>query len=471
MARAEEGEMRRLTTSQEGVALPVATAMLLVISLFVIAFFSVTLQLNDTSVEDRSTKRALAAAEAGLQTALYRMNEFPGTAQPTQCFTTGYTPIVGGECPPAPEVEMGNGASFWYYVTPQASGSCVGTTVGAQERCITAVGEAGNDVQRRVQVLANVLTGAVSYKSIGLMSKTLMYAGNSSEITSEIGSNGIIHFGNSAKTFTSSSAGIEGDVTYGPVGSYEESGSSQEIAGDLSQTSTPFEFEEKDFEAAELAALNKGSWTKPGYNQGTKVWTISEGSTQSLTAGIYLFCRIHLRSSSKLNFATNGPTEIYIDSPSRSGSPCPANTGPTYPMGTFWAENSNRINEGRREDLVEIFMYGTPNDGTRSAPSWCSPSGDPPNTGKCKSDFLLNNSSWFEGMVNAPNSTVEINNSGDMFEGAIAANKIRFNNSVEFKLTAAVKDSAETEASGLSRGNWVECRPQPTNPSDPESGC
>jgi Tfp pilus assembly protein PilX len=94
--------MRRLTTSQEGVALPVASAMLLVISLFVIGFFSVTLQVNETSIEDRSSKRALAAAEAGLQTALYRMNEFPGTSQPTQCFTTGFTPLVGGECPAAP---------------------------------------------------------------------------------------------------------------------------------------------------------------------------------------------------------------------------------------------------------------------------------------------------------------------------------------------------------------------------------
>jgi hypothetical protein len=322
-----------------------------------------------------------------------------------------------------------------------------------------------------VQVLANTLTGAVSYKSIGLMSKSLIYAGNSSEITSEVGSNGIIHFGNSAKTFSNSSADIEGDVVYGPVGSYEESGSSQEISGDLQQTTTPFEFPEKDFAAAAIVALNQGTWSKPGYVQATKVWTVSEGSTQSLTAGTYLFCRIWLRSSSKLNFATDGKTEIYIDSPSRPGSSCPANTATTYPMGTFWAENSNRINEGRREDLVEIFMYGTPNDGTRQAPSWCSPSGDPPNTGKCRSDFLLNNSSWFEGMVNAPNSTVEINNSGDRFEGAIAANKIRFNNSVKFHLTDAVKDSAEESASGVDRGRWVECRPEPITPGNPESGC
>jgi Tfp pilus assembly protein PilX len=462
--------MRRLTTSQEGIALPVATAMLLVISLFVIGFFSVTLQVNETSIEDRSSKRALAAAEAGLQTALYRMNEFPGTSQPTQCFTTGFTPLVGGECPAAPTEELGNGASYYYYVTPVDAGTCVGAIAEDQERCITSVGMAGG-VQRRVQVLANTLTGAISYKSIGLMSKSLMYAGNSSEITSEVGSNGIIHFGNSAKTFSNSSADIVGDVIYGPVGSYEESGSSQEIAGDLQQTATPFEFPEKDFEAAEVAAVNQGSWSKPGYVQATKVWTVSSGSTQSLTAGTYLFCGILLRSSAKLNFATSGKTDVYIDSPSRPGSSCPANTPTTYPMGTFWAENSNRINEGRREDLVEVFMYGTGREETRSAPSWCSPSGDPPNTGKCRSDFLLNNSSWFEGMVNAPNSTVEINNSGDMFEGAIAANKIRFNNSVEFKLTEAVKDSGPVTAGGIDRGNWVECRPQPDNPNNPESGC
>jgi Tfp pilus assembly protein PilX len=477
--------MRRLTTSQEGIALPVATAMLLVISLFVIAFFSVTLQVNETSVEDRSSKRALAAAEAGLQMALYRMNEIGTTAQPTTpCFTTAWVAREGGQCPLLrPPGQLGNGATYTYTVAPgptTGTGVCVGA-----DHCVTAVGTVGGvgGVQRRVQVGADALTttAATSYKTVGLMSKSLMYAGNSSEMTSEVGSNGVIHFGNSAKTFDNSSAGIEGDVVYGPLGSYTVSGSSQEIDGDLQQTTTPFVFDTIDFEVPENSASNvleSSVRTHMGsrYAHATRTFSMSSG-TYTFLPGTYHFCRVRLGDGARLSFSTSAATQIYVDSPSRGpDSSCYglSNPGPQYPMGTFWAENSNRINEGGREELLEIFMHGTAYNGaaSRTLPtSWCNPSGDPPHTGKCKSDFLLSNSSWFEGMVNAPNTTVELNNSGE-FKGAIAADTIRFNNSVKFELTAAVRNSAPTTttSSGVERGNWVECRPQAIT-ADPGSGC
>jgi hypothetical protein len=465
--------MRRLTNSQEGVALPVAITMMLVVSLFVIGFFSVTLQLNDTSVDDRSSKRALAAAEAGLQTAFYRMNEI-GTTDPDLCFTTDWVPAgAGGQCPAAPTGQLGNGASYTYYVTPEldGTGGCVATGV-ATDRCITAVGIAGG-VQRRVQVRANTIPGATSYKSIGLMSKSLMYAGNSSEITSEVGANGVVHFGNSAKTFSNSSADIDGAVLHAPGSTYETSGSSQQIAGGRHTVSTPYVFPEIEFEPIETTATNitTANWTKPGYTPATKQWTVS--GDQSLAAGTYYFCRLTMVNSAKLTFSTSQPTKIYIDSPSRAGSLCEGQSNPatTYPVGTFWTENSNEFNKDGKEELVEIFVHGTSYNGTRSGPSFsCTPAGSTPHTGKCKSDVLLNNSSGFEGMINAPNTTVELNNSGKM-KGAIAADKIRFNNSVVFELTDAVKDSAPTSSGGIGRGNWVECRPQPTTAGDPESGC
>jgi hypothetical protein len=460
--------MRRLMTSERGIALPVATAMLLVISLFVVAFFSVTLQVNDTSIKDRSSKRALAAAEAGLQMALYRMNQF-GPSDPNQCFTTGPDPLCQGQTD-----QLGNGASYTYYVTRQAPPGvlCVGRAPGAMERCITSVGTAGG-VQRRVQVLANTITGAISYKSVGLMTKSLMYAGVSSEITSEVAANGIVHFGNSAKTFSNASPEIDGAVLHAPGSTYQTSGSSQQIAGGRQSVATPYEFEDIKFEPIETTATNltTAGWSKSGYTAATKQWTVS--GDQSLAAGIYYFCRLTMANSAKLTFSTSQPTQIYIDSPSRAGSLCEGQSNPatTYPVGTFWLENSNEFNKDGREELVEIFVHGTSFNGTRSGPSFsCTPAGDSPHTDKCKSDVLLNNSSAFEGMINAPNTTVELNNSGKM-KGAIAADKIRFNNSVVFELTDAVKDEAPATVGGIDRGNWVECRPQPTVANDPESGC
>jgi hypothetical protein len=477
--------VRRLTKSQEGVALPVATAMLLVISLFVVAFFSVTLQVNDTSIDDRSTKRALAAAEAGLQTALYRMNRIPTPDDGTSCFTFTWVVLpASGQCPAAPEVSLGNGAVFWYYVTPElGTGSCLGVAGLPTDRCITAVGKVGG-VQRRVQVRASRLTGPPSYKSIGLVSKSLMYAGNSSEITSDVGSNGQVHFGNSAKTFSNSSAGIDGAVLHAPGSTWGTSGSGQQIAGGRQSVTTPFVFEPIKFEDAEIAAQQTnlktsplwtttlpGSGTNYTYNATTKHFTVRDGKEVTLPGGTYYFCRLYMENGAKLKFSTTQATQIYVDSPSRTGSLCTTTTTPQVD-GTFWLNNSNEFNKDGREDLVEIFVHGTPYNANRTPPSWCTPAGDTPPApdDRCESDVLLNNSSGFEGMIYAPNTTVELNNSGKM-KGAIAADKIRFNNSVVFELTDAVEDSAPATTGGINRGNWVECRAEPTVTGDPESGC
>jgi Tfp pilus assembly protein PilX len=463
--------------SQEGVALPVATAMMLVISLFVVAFFTTALRLNDTSVDDRASKRALAAAEAGLGMAMYRLNRI-GTNEPTQCLTNAWVAPGGDACPGFMET-VGNEASYTYYVTPEmdrlpaAQRTCVvlpGQTLAGTDRCITAIGRASG-VQRRVQVRVSRVTGATSYKSIGLMSKSLMYAGNSSEIRSDVGVNGVAHFGNSAQTFETPV--VYGTLLRAPGSTYEQSGSSQNIAGGQQPVSTPFVFDPIDFEAAEVAAQATNlktvpPWIAPSgstYDPVTKHFTVT--TTATLPAGTYYFCRFYMDNSAKLLFSTSQATQIYVDSPSRPGSLC---TGQPDPSGTFWLRNSNEFNKGGREELVEVFVHGTSLNANRAAPFWCTPAGDPPTTDRCESDVLLNNSSGFEGMIRAPDTTVELNNSG-VFTGAIAADKIRFNNSVKFELTAAVKDSAPQTSAGVRRGSWIECAPSASTPGDPESGC
>jgi hypothetical protein len=456
--------------------------MMLVISLFVVAFFSVTLQVNETSIDDRSSKRALAAAEAGLQTALYRLNQSGATNQPTLCFTDAFELLqTDGQCRPATG-SLGNGAAYSYYVTPElGTGACLGVAGLPTDRCITAVGTAG-DVQRRVQVRAARLAGPPSYKAVGLMSKSLMYAGNSSELKSDVGANGHVHFGNSAKTFSNSSAGIVGGIFYPPGGTYDTSGSGQDIAAnpDRQPVATPYAFPATDFEAAEVAAQATNlrpspPWTRPSnttYSATTKHFTVT--GEAELPGGTYYFCRFYMENGAKLKFSSTLPTQIYVDSPSRAGSLCTTTATTPQLDGTFWLNNSNEFNKDGREDLVEIFVHGTIWNATRLNAPDCTPAGnahpDAPPDVRCKSDVLLNNSSGFEGMIYAPNTTVELNNSAKM-KGAIAADKIRFNNSVVFELTDAVKDSAPATTGGINRGNWVECRPQPTVTGDPESGC
>src|SRR5918992_1393709 len=139
--------MRALFKSQDGIALPVASAMLMVIGIFVVGVFTVGLSANEASIADRSSKRALAAAEAGLQTAVYRLN-MQGQAAITNaayCLTNTWvvpTGGLGGECPGHNEA-LGNRAQYTYYGTPQGA-ACPTTVPGlpptAEDRCITSIG-------------------------------------------------------------------------------------------------------------------------------------------------------------------------------------------------------------------------------------------------------------------------------------------------------------------------------------------
>lgn len=461
---------------EDGVAMPVMTWMLVVVSLLVTGFFTVSLQLSDTTNEDRSSKRALAAAEAGLQTAVYRLNQID--VPPTQCLADApVAPGAGSECPVSTSVSLGSDASFRYYVTPEGAASeCV--TLPEQgnmptDRCVTAIGTV-NGVTRRLQVRVANQPGPPSFNQVGLLGRTQVFAGNSSKMWSDVGSNGNVTMGNSAEIHKPGSIDVDGGILRGPGSTYTTEGSSQKIAANPAFEFVPaFEFPAIDFAAAQAAALNlQPGWTRPSGSSysttGDTKGHLTVTGTSTLPPGTYLFCRLFIEDGKQLRFHGTQPTKVYIDSPNRVGSPC---YGQPEPAGTFWAVNSALINQNAgKEQLVDVFVGGTSFNGTRSRPSWCSPAGSPPKEEECRSDFILGNSVHFSGSVYAPTTTVEANNSVHWW-GAIGADKIRFNNSVEFQLTKAVKERPSGSQGAALRTAWGECRPAPDTASNPESGC
>ena len=95
---------------EEGVALPVAMGVLAVISGLAALVSAGAVQVNTTSGVDRDSKRALAAAEAGLRAATYRVNKLgPSNAL---CATDQ----TSATC--AVQQSLGNGATYSYDVSP-----------------------------------------------------------------------------------------------------------------------------------------------------------------------------------------------------------------------------------------------------------------------------------------------------------------------------------------------------------------
>jgi Tfp pilus assembly protein PilX len=475
--------VRRLLRSEDGVALPVASGMLMVVSILVVGFFAVSMRVNDTSVDSRSSKRALSAAEAGLQTAVYRLNLLNQSSQDNaaNCLTTTWVAPTDGECPPQTE-SLGNGAEFSYYVTPATtagSAGCVtvtGSPTSASDRCITSVGIV-NGVRRRVQtrVVQQPTTTLPDFNSVGLVGRSLVYAWNSVTMSSDVGSNQLVQFENSIEVNDNDAINVDGKVMLLTGGQYVQ-GNSVTVEGGTQTVTTPFDLPVPDFETVEGTNDNGNLATDLGsgvWNSSTRRINLTSGE-RTIRPGTYHVCGVHLGNSVKLKFSHTGGarTKIYVDSPSRTGSDYCA--GQADPAGTFTADNSVEINKevGEREELLDIYMYGTPHNDTRDRYSWCTDLNNGGLPGECRSDFMLDNSVNFYASVYAPNSTVQAHNSVQLW-GSVAADKIRFYNSIVFNLTGPVINKpAETGAIGAAtRRGWAECRPERTTPSDPESGC
>jgi Tfp pilus assembly protein PilX len=469
-------------TSQEGVALPVAVGMLMVISILVVGFFTGAVRTNSTSVSDRSAKRALAAAEAGLQTAVYRLNVLAPSAQANaaNCLTTSWVAPTAGECP-GRTAPMGNDAQYTYYVTPATSAGsagCVtlpGVAASSSDRCITSVGTASG-VTRRIQtrVVQQPTTSLPDFNSVGLVGKSLVYAWNSVKMSSDVGSNALVQFENSIEVNDNDAINVDGKVMLLTGGQYLQ-GNSVTVEGGTQTVTTPFDLPMPDFETVEGTNDNSNLTNDLGsaWNPTTRRINLTTGE-RTIRPGTYHVCGVQLGNSVKLKFSHTGGarTRIYVDSPSRTGSESCA--GQADPAGTFGADNSVEINKesGEREELLDIYLYGTPYNDTRARYSWCTDLNNGGLPGECRSDFMLDNSVLFYGSVYAPNSTVQAHNSVQLW-GSLAADKIRFYNSIVFNLTGPVINKpAETGATGAAtRRGWGECRPERTVASDPESGC
>ena len=452
----------------------------MVISILVVGFFTVAMGVNTTSVEDRSSKRALAAAEAGLQTAVYRLNLLNQSSQANaaNCLTTTWVAATAGECPGQTE-SIGNGAEYTYYVTPATTAGSAGCVTlpnvapSAIDRCITSVGIV-RGVRRRLQTRVVSQPTIPAFNQVGLIGKSLVYAYNAAKLISDVGSNEQVIFHNSVNVEDNAAIDVDGKVMILTGGTYTYA-NSVKIDGGTQTITTPFDLPTPDFDGPQAtnnnAALPNSVFEGGSAGRALRRFRIADSSEYTMPPGTYHFCNVRLGNSVKWKFSHTGGqrTRIYVDSPTRPGSVC---AGQADPAGTFTADNSVEINKevGEREELLDIYMYGTPYNDTRAMYPWCEPIHHPNEAASCKSDFMLDNSVDLYGGVYAPNSTIQAHNSTKIW-GALAADKLLFFNSVDFTLTGEMKGRPGEGSGAAQRRGWAECQPLPTVATDPESGC
>jgi Tfp pilus assembly protein PilX len=448
--------------SERGLATPVVVAVMSVVTLLAAGGALAALGTNEGANEDRRAKRALAAAEAGIQQAAYRL----ATLRPREdkCMGASGTAVDKGtsgalpaECP-AVGGFVSTDAAFAYHVTPKltAGAACadrpdLASDSTSTDHCITATGTVGT-VTRRLQARVRVARGGI-FTTIGLVGLEYVNLVNAAELWSDIGSNGQITGSNSIK--------VHGSVRV------PDSAPTPTVLGStppVVRQPDPWALAQTDFAAIAAGPNNNAALDGlSGWYPTTRVLAFGNSVNVTIPAGTYLICELYGDNSVKINLHSNAtptnPVRIFIDSPTRPGSGCPDGTG------RLCLDNSVEFNKDGNAGDLEIYIYGS------TAKCSDAREGMPFDGAHFPSDspFVLGNSVHYSGTIYAPTTRVKLNNSVTV-NGGIAALSAELANSVNFTHANAVKDKVPAPGP-VRRLSWVECRSLPTTTGDPESGC
>jgi Tfp pilus assembly protein PilX len=438
--------MRKLIRLQNGIAMPLVMGMLLIVSIAAGAVAATSMTASDQATGDRNAKRALAAAEAGLQVANLRLNNRLGLGA-SQCLVG--TPS-GIECPTSGAGDLGNGATYQYWVSQQlaagdACGSVPTQTQTGRERCITAQGIV-EDVKRRVQTRVLDLPTISSLLPIpGVVGLNRIRLLNDSQFEGRAGSNGQIS--------ASGDLTVQG-IDLGPAGSasgsidYTQAPPSPVVhAEPLTLTAVP---------VGDTATINQNAWLvgASGATYTAADRSLRVTGTLTLTqSGDYNLCKLDFQGGS-IRLAAGVSARIFVDAPdaARPGSGCPSGNG----WGEINANNSVSMNPGGDPANFQLFVVG-----------WDPASTYGQSQGRATVTFL--NQLTLNGLLYAPNAAVNLQNDTTV-TGGIAAYDLVANNKLNFVWDPAAAEWDDTRVHYALQG-WRECRPEAPTPGDPESGC
>jgi hypothetical protein len=441
---------------ERGIALPTATMLLMIIFALAAAAATASVASSGQANRDSDTKRSLAGADAGVNTALYRLNKM--TPSGLSCVVRGplfllLDPVLGtGWCPTvtsqtaggsAGGENLGEGSSFSYQMSAGENKIVGGQYV--QERKIISSGTS-DGVTRRVMAKVTSLTGVSLFGGNALTSLTDVSLPVGTTITGGVSSNGNIDvstcpqivgnawYGAQNKQFT-----INGTPGNCPL--FAEKKLPQDMI--LNPVQVPTSNDNNRITAGTdpwiLKLLSGSSW-----DSANRVLTLKGASTLTLTGNTYVFCKLDIQNLSQLIVGLRGstPLKIFIDSPEN----CPGVSG----AGTVRVSGTSMITN-LNVDAKSLQIYAAGSSSTATSLRFESAASN------------------MVAVFYAPKSTILLQNANAIL-GAVAAQTITLQDTAHINWL----DSAEITTDDLyplfKRTSWVECTPRPTGDT-PDSGC
>lgn len=424
-------------------------------------------QLSGSVNRDEASKRAFQAAEAGLNVAKRRLNML--RPSDSECVTTELAnPDSSGFCAEGSPESIGRGQTFTYRVSnsPLPSGRGCAAPVytlpsGFTERCIVAVGEAAG-IRRRLETRVAGNNQLPMFPFAGLLGlKGIVLNSNVPVKEEPIGSNDQVDVHTSAQAGTGIwlSPTAPAPRKFTPYAAY---------TGTVTRMDKPWRLPPPNFapggvDTAVPANFNNNLPIAPvaDYTASSRTLTVPANTTVTLGSSsggtfTYNFCDIVLGNSSRVVIATPSTVLIYLDSPGRTGSGCPAGTegkikstsggtgvGSATVIPTARFDNGDGSNSSTAPRNLRFQVYGNPTN---------------PDAHEL---WIPNRGNWSMALF-APYSHVKFRRSGDV-DGAVSANRITAydgaaDNPDHFHGNPAVANLTLPTPATYYRTGWRQCR-------------
>jgi hypothetical protein len=456
--------LTRNLRSEQGIAFPAALLLLFVISALSAVAATAATSGAGQSVRDKSTKRALAASDGGLETAVYRTNKVPNAAnkcviKDSNGVLTVTDPVADGWCPVQAE-DLGDGVSYTYRVSTGANVTQNGQSL--VQRTVVSTGctlsgaspaqcmASSTGVKRRTTTTVASLNAAL-FGAGGVLSKESLVVENNGYIGSSVASNDSVVIQNNAE--------ICGNVTYGPGGgdSFTMQNNAVYDCPGTSARKAQQEFLMNPVQGDGARTTNSNANffatdTKTGtstWDAANRILRINNNSSVTLIGDTYSFCYLEVSNNAQLIVAPRAagrpPLRIFIDKPENCA-------GAGSDKGNIRVENNAAI-VNQTDDVAMLQLYVEGSTSTATNVSFLNNSGGP--------DTKL--------VVYAPNSTVTVRNNGN-YRGAIAAKRVTVENNGSLVWDDRALAVTMSTDSVYQRRSWNEC--SPTAPeAAPDSGC
>jgi hypothetical protein len=451
---------RELLRSERGIALP--TALFATIASFSFASAAVVASVDTQhgTTRDHSSKEAIAAADAGANVALMRLNRYAASlTTSTPCLgMSGSTLVVttalgDGWCPEITGTV--GGSSYAYRVSPLVTGGTMN---------VVAAG-ASSGVSRRVNVSFTAQTVGSVLSAAGVIGLEEISLDNNADIRVSIGTNGNVTVKNNANVCGNIRHGIGKKAEFGNNGTQCKGYAITEGNESLPPVSS--------FMPANIATTNddyrlalctntkvsppqplgcqsdtySGSWSSNvPWDPKSRTISTSNNATLTLGGGDYFVCRLELSNNSHLIMADGAHVRVFFDTPEDCGLKAGArqieisnnagitSTGYQPALGKF--------------DVPGFYLMGSPTIPTTV--EWS------------------NNSGVNEFVLYAPNSNINLSNNAT-YVGVIAGKTVHLDNNAIVKQDAGFKPPAIGGATLYTRQSYVECTGATGSP--PNSNC